>query len=175
MTLDEQIAELTRAGSVTLWELAPPPAVLLAAALALAGAFTRNPVFFGIALAGRGPRVCCPADCPARHSRRQRFARRRETAGRGRDLFPSMDGRRIKYSRVLPGADLHGRPAPVGNGIRDASALAAPGRRLPGPTGLYSRRGMAGRRSDAGRPAVSPIETPACRHRKSWLRDGPVC
>ncbi len=51
MTLDEQIAELTRAGSGTLWELARPGAVLLAAGLALAGAFTRNPVFFGIALA----------------------------------------------------------------------------------------------------------------------------
>ncbi|HOH57235.1 MAG: hypothetical protein BWX45_00400 [Deltaproteobacteria bacterium ADurb.Bin002] len=48
MTLEEQIAELTRAGSGTLWELAGPGFMLLAAALALAGAFTRNPVFFGI-------------------------------------------------------------------------------------------------------------------------------
>ncbi|NLA41413.1 MAG: hypothetical protein GX874_08405 [Smithella sp.] len=51
MTLDEQIAELTRAGSGALWEVARPGAILLAAGLALAGAFTRNPVFFGIALA----------------------------------------------------------------------------------------------------------------------------
>lgn len=51
MTLDEQIAEWTRAGSGGLWELARPGFLLLAAALALAGAFTRNPVFFGIALA----------------------------------------------------------------------------------------------------------------------------
>jgi hypothetical protein len=51
MTLDEQIAELTRAGSGTLWKLARPGFLLLAVVLALAGAFTRNPVFFGIALA----------------------------------------------------------------------------------------------------------------------------
>ncbi len=51
MTPEEQIAELTRRGSRTLWELARPATVLLALALALAGAFTRNPVFFGIALA----------------------------------------------------------------------------------------------------------------------------
>jgi len=51
MTLDAQIAELTRAGSGTLWELAGPGAILLAMAFALAGAFTRNLVFFGIALA----------------------------------------------------------------------------------------------------------------------------
>ena len=51
MKLEEQIAELTRAGSGTLWEPARLAAVVLAASAALAGAVTRNPFFLGIALA----------------------------------------------------------------------------------------------------------------------------
>jgi hypothetical protein len=51
MTLDEQIAELTRTGSGKMMDLARPGVFVLAVGLVLAGAITCNPVFFGIALA----------------------------------------------------------------------------------------------------------------------------
>lgn len=51
MTLDEQIAELTRTGSGKIMHLARPGALVLVAGLVLTGAFTGNPVFYGIALA----------------------------------------------------------------------------------------------------------------------------
>jgi hypothetical protein len=50
MTLDEQIAELTRTGSGKVMVLARPGVVVLAAGFVLTGAITGNPVFYGIAL-----------------------------------------------------------------------------------------------------------------------------
>ncbi len=49
MTVDEQIAELIRTGSGKMIDLARLGTVLLMAVLLLAGAFTGNPVFYGIA------------------------------------------------------------------------------------------------------------------------------
>jgi len=51
MTLDEQIAELTRMGSGKLMVLARPGVVALVAGLVLAGSLTGNPAFYAIALA----------------------------------------------------------------------------------------------------------------------------
>jgi hypothetical protein len=45
MTLDEQIAELTRTGSGTIIHLARPGVLVAVAGLVLAGAWTGNPVF----------------------------------------------------------------------------------------------------------------------------------
>ncbi|PKN18198.1 MAG: hypothetical protein CVU71_11835 [Deltaproteobacteria bacterium HGW-Deltaproteobacteria-6] len=50
MTLDEQIAELTRPGPDKMINLARPGVVVLASGLALAGLFTGNPAFYYIAL-----------------------------------------------------------------------------------------------------------------------------
>ncbi|MEE9912210.1 MAG: hypothetical protein K4571_10865 [Deltaproteobacteria bacterium] len=50
MTLDEQMAELTRNGSERIIYLARPGVFALAAGLVLTGIFTGNPVFYGIAL-----------------------------------------------------------------------------------------------------------------------------
>lgn len=51
MTLDEQIAELSRMGSGKVMNLARPGVVLLIAGLALAGSLTGNPAFYAISLA----------------------------------------------------------------------------------------------------------------------------
>lgn len=51
MTLDEQIAELTRTGSGTIIHLARPGVLIAVAGFVLAGAWTGNPVFYGMALA----------------------------------------------------------------------------------------------------------------------------
>lgn len=51
MTLDEQIAELTRTGSGTIIHLARPGVLVAVAGLVLAGAWTGNPVFYIMALA----------------------------------------------------------------------------------------------------------------------------
>jgi hypothetical protein len=51
MTLDEQMTELTRMSSVRILYWARPAVVVLSAGLVLAGTFTGNPVFYGIALA----------------------------------------------------------------------------------------------------------------------------
>jgi hypothetical protein len=51
MTLDEQMTELRRMGSGRILYWARPGVVLLSAGLVLTGAFTGNPVFYGIALA----------------------------------------------------------------------------------------------------------------------------
>jgi len=51
MTLDEQIAELSRPGLDIRMDLARPTVLVLTAGLVLAGAITSNPAFYGIALA----------------------------------------------------------------------------------------------------------------------------
>jgi hypothetical protein len=51
MTLDEQMTELMRMRSGRIMYWARPGVVLLSAGSVLAGAFTGNPVFYGIALA----------------------------------------------------------------------------------------------------------------------------
>lgn len=50
-TIDGQIAELTRMGTGKIMLAVRPGVVIIAAGLALAGAFSGNPVYYGIALA----------------------------------------------------------------------------------------------------------------------------
>lgn len=51
MTIDEQIAELTRTGSGAILRLARPGVLVAVAGFVLAGAWTGHPVFYGMALA----------------------------------------------------------------------------------------------------------------------------